>query len=95
MNTRRARALRRAHKRATLQTTGGNTTAMSPDRRAITSRKNLERHIPKALHPAGVTIIAVRVPNPTIELLDRARGQLTRSAYLRQLLERELSPSPE
>ncbi len=68
---------------------------MSPDRRSVTSRANLGDHVPKALHPEGVTVVAVRVPNPIVAELDKRRGNASRSDYIRRLLADALTASPE
>lgn len=58
------------------------------DRRAKTSRANLGEHIPEALDSAGTTVVAVRLPVPVAEAMDRARGDRTRSEYIRALVEK-------
>lgn len=56
------------------------------DRRSKTSRENLGEHIPEALSRRGSVTIAVRVPVELAEALDKARGEASRSEYLREAL---------
>jgi len=60
------------------------------DRRSITSRANLGDHIPQALDPNGTTTIATRIPTHTLKRLDQARGNRTRSEWLRATIEAAL-----
>ena len=57
------------------------------DRRTQTSRANLGDHIPEALDPTGTVVVAVRLPRATLEAIDRARGNRTRSEYLRVIID--------
>ena len=59
---------------------------MAKDRRSDTSVLNLAEHIPEALDPAGTLVISVRLPVPVVEAMDRARGDRTRSEYVRALI---------
>lgn len=60
------------------------------DRRSKTSRRNLGAHIPEALSPAGSSSIGIRLTNDLLSRLDAARGDMSRSEYVRQLLEEHL-----
>ena len=59
---------------------------MKRDRRSVTSRANLGEHIPEALDPRGSVVVSVRLPVPVVEVMDRARGERTRSEYIRALV---------
>lgn len=63
------------------------------DRRSKTSRANLGEHIPEALSPRGTVVVPVRMPIELAERLDKARGERTRSEYVREALEASLSRS--
>ena len=56
------------------------------DRRALTSRANLEGHIPSPLDPEGTVVLSVRIPLRDVDAIDRARGERSRSEYLRELI---------
>ena len=63
---------------------------MKRDRRSVTSRKNLGRHVPEVLDPDGVRVLSVRVPVALARSVDAAADGLgvPRSAWLRRVLER-------
>lgn len=58
------------------------------DRRAITSRQNLQPHIPEALSPEGSTSVGVRLPVPVMRRVEAAarRAGMTRTAWLRKVI---------
>ena len=58
------------------------------DRRSLTSRANLGKHIPEALDPDGTIVVGVRLPARLVAEIDAEakREDMTRSEYIRDCL---------
>lgn len=72
-------------------TTGGPNGVLYPtgkDRRSVTSRANLGRHVPKAIDPDGTVVLSTRIGKGLAARIDEARGRESRSEWLRAYLER-------
>jgi len=61
------------------------------DRRSETSRANLGKHNPEALSPTGTISIGTRYPAELVARIDAARGDQSRSDFIRNAVEKAVS----
>jgi len=64
--------------------------ATVPDRRSITSRRNLGDFVPDPIDPKGSVKVSARVPQALAKRIEKARGTTTASEYLRALLDQHV-----